>query len=73
VGGGLVAEEVNLGLAGRGGGKKKTVLVAKMLARKQSNVTQFFFALRNTQLVNYVIFEARKLFISGPELTLSSS
>jgi hypothetical protein len=42
--------------AGRKKKKKKTVLVAKMLARKQRNVTQFFFALCNTQLVNYVIF-----------------
>jgi hypothetical protein len=65
--------ESRIGRRGGGGEKKKTVLVAKMLARKQSNLTQFFFALCNTQLVNYVIVEARKPFISGPELTLSSS
>jgi hypothetical protein len=68
---------VNLGLAGRNrGGKerKKTISMAKMFARKQTNVTQFLFTLCSTQLVNSLsFFETHNLFIPAPTLALNIS
>lgn len=71
----MVAEKVNLGLAGRNrGGKyrKKTIPTAKMFARKQTAATQLLFTLCSTQLLNYLsFFETHNLFI--PAATLATN